>query len=223
MVEQWDLWTSLAEGTPASHSVSPGSDEARMMTATSGRHLLGLYQNSGRLGSLARMLLGTSRWASTQCFLTWKDLATPGKRLLFRLSPWTQSTDATEYGLLPTPVASDTGGYNQSASEGAAIRPGLEMMAKRNLWPTPSVCGNHNRKGASETSGDGLATVVKMFPTPVARDYRDSGSPAEANRHTPSLAYQVGGSLNPEFVEWLMGYPIGHTDLEHSETPSSLK
>ncbi len=25
------------------------------------------------------------------------------------------------------------------------------------LWPTPTVCGNHNRAGASQTSGDGLA------------------------------------------------------------------
>jgi len=25
---------------------------------------------------------------------------------------------------------------------------------------------------------------------------------------------KVTGQLNPEFVEWLMGFPIGHTDLE---------
>ena len=28
-----------------------------------------------------------------------------------------------------------------------------------------------------------------------------------------------GGSLNPEWVEWLMGYPKGWTDLKPSETP----
>ena len=33
----------------------------------------------------------------------------------------------------------------------------------------------------------------------------------------------VGGSLNPTFVEWLMGFPDGWTDLEASETPSSRK
>jgi hypothetical protein len=27
------------------------------------------------------------------------------------------------------------------------------------------------------------------------------------------------GSLNPTWVEWLMGYPSGWTDLEDSETP----
>ena len=33
----------------------------------------------------------------------------------------------------------------------------------------------------------------------------------------------VRGSLNPAWVEWLMGYPIGHTDLEHWATPLSRK
>ena len=40
------------------------------------------------------------------------------------------------------------------------------------LWPTPTVCGNYNRKGASATSGDGLATAVSQWPTPNARDYK---------------------------------------------------
>jgi hypothetical protein len=31
------------------------------------------------------------------------------------------------------------------------------------------------------------------------------------------------GSLNPTWVEWLMGYPIGHTDLKDWETPSYRK
>jgi hypothetical protein len=31
------------------------------------------------------------------------------------------------------------------------------------------------------------------------------------------------GSLNPQWVEWLMGYPAGWTDLEPSEMPSSRK
>jgi hypothetical protein len=28
-----------------------------------------------------------------------------------------------------------------------------------------------------------------------------------------------GGKLNPTWVEWLMGFPLGWTDLEDSETP----
>jgi hypothetical protein len=114
-------------------------------------------------------------------------------------------------------------------------------------WPTPTVCGNHNRKGASATSGDGLATAVvaRMWPTPNQRDWKDTGA-TQGNRKSPNLGTmvhqsfappqardfrtgstdrwenpertrnlndQIGGQLNPNWVEWLMGWPIGWTDL----------
>jgi hypothetical protein len=123
-------------------------------------------------------------------------------------------------------------------------------------WPTPTVCGNYNRKGASATSGDGLATAVKNWPTPtsslgtkggrvtptkareggtliealsarttwatpVARDYRHPGRTRfERTGSTAGdpLPQQVGGALNPTWVEWLMGWPIGWTALKPSET-----
>ena len=119
------------------------------------------------------------------------------------------------------------------------------------LWPTPTVCGNYNRKGASATNGDGLATAVKNWPTPTAslgtkggrvtprksreggtlieavssrtfstptaRDWR-SGKASEATmeRNSRPLSEQIGGLLNPTWVEWLMGWPIGWTDLRRS-------
>jgi len=48
----------------------------------------------------------------------------------------------------------------------------------RAQWPTPTVCGNYNRRGASKTSGDGLATAVK-WPTPVAHNAK--GAPGAAS------------------------------------------
>jgi DNA (cytosine-5)-methyltransferase 1 len=84
-------------------------------------------------------------------------------------------------------------------------------------WPTPTVCGNYNRKGASAKSGDGLATAVLKCATPTARDWR-SGKASEATmeRNSRPLSEQIGGLLNPTWVEWLMGWPIGWTDLEPS-------
>lgn len=81
-------------------------------------------------------------------------------------------------------------------------------------WPTPTICGNHNRKGASPTSGDGLATAVTRasYPTPAARDWRDDGmAPSASDRKSPCLPAVVAqkGSLNPDWVETLMGWPIG--------------
>jgi len=36
-----------------------------------------------------------------------------------------------------------------------------------------------------------------------------------------AIRSEITGKLNPEFVEWLMGVPIGWTDLKHSETAKS--
>lgn len=139
-------------------------------------------------------------------------------------------TRETESGFLPTPVAKDAGSGRFNTSIGGKPRPTLALIARKDLWPTPTVCGNHNRKGASKTSGDGLATAVakKMWPTPQASDNRDRG-----NLSTPAIARRVeigkqvslsmcvspmNGRLNPQWVEWLMGWPIGHTDLKPLET-----
>ena len=75
----------------------------------------------------------------------------------------------------------------------------------------------HNQKDGSVRLS--LAGYAKMYPTPTARDYR-SISKGDRLRHTPSLATITEmmslspGQLNPTFVEWLMGFPIGATELK---------
>jgi hypothetical protein len=78
------------------------------------------------------------------------------------------------------------------------------------IWPTPSVCGNYNRKGSGKTSGDGLATAVAMYPTPTTQDAHNNNN-SQQNRNTPPLNVVAGGSLNPDWVELLMGYPMKWT------------
>jgi len=64
-----------------------------------------------------------------------------------------------------------------------------------------------------------------MFPTPTARDYKDRGQNTnyEKAKKKGKLAGAVGGTLNPTWVEWLMGYPIGYLDSVPWETRSSLR
>lgn len=50
-----------------------------------------------------------------------------------------------------------------------------------------------------------------VLPTPMGRDWKGSGG---ENRKSPDLAFTMGGNLHPQFVEELMGYPIGWTELE---------
>jgi DNA (cytosine-5)-methyltransferase 1 len=82
------------------------------------------------------------------------------------------------------------------------------------LWPTPTVNGNYNRKGLSKTSGDGLATAVKKFATPNARNWK---GPTGPNWNHETLPDQLGGQLNPNWVDWLMGWPIGWSASKHLE------
>ena len=86
-------------------------------------------------------------------------------------------------------------------------------------WPTPTKSGNHNRADLSAKSGDGLITAVKKrtvmsFPTPTAQDAHNNAGPSQALRKSASLNALVGGPLNPQFVEWLMGWPIDWTALK---------
>lgn len=104
----------------------------------------------------------------------------------------------------------------------------LTAAVQAAAWPTPTVCGNYNRKGASATSGDGLATVVtqRTWPTATATAYK-GWSPNHNRAMTDDRldysvereSFQPGQQtppmrLNPEWVEWLMGWPIGHTGLK---------
>ena len=68
------------------------------------------------------------------------------------------------------------------------------------------------------------ATGSGLWPTPRAADHKGSPNPqaalkARARGYGPNLPEAVaestgGGTLNPAWVEWLMGWPIGWTDLK---------
>jgi len=70
--------------------------------------------------------------------------------------------------------------------------------------------------------GPDLKTAVKLFPTPCSRDWR-SGKRKQSSAAFDQLSDQIGGTLNPVWVEWLMGFPEGFTELEPSAMPSSRK
>jgi hypothetical protein len=149
--------------------------------------------------------------------------ATPARRSLFQLAPWTPSTDETASGLWPTVRASD----GERGGRGDLIQACRGNENKHfKLWPTPTVDDSNN---VSRQSGQfqSLTASVKgsreMFPTPTRQDASNNGGTAQMERNALPLNAVIGGSLNPTWVEWLMGYPLGWTDLKDSETPSSPK
>ncbi len=48
-------------------------------------------------------------------------------------------------------------------------------------------------------------------------------SPATMEKNSRPLSEQIGGSLNPTWVEWLMGFPLEWTALKASATRSSRR
>ena len=150
--------------------------------------------------------------------------------IVYPLQPLVRLTKETASGSWPTPTASMGGANGRSPSVRNGTH-GMNLAGAVRLWPTPTVHGNYNRKGVSKTSGDGLATAVKKWPTPAARDYRGANGYdttlkklSEGKRpHLDQLpnavqmeeGHSISGTLNPLWVEWLMGFPTDHTALKH--------
>tara|TARA_R110000765_G_scaffold357691_1_gene447848 strand:- start:1030 stop:1599 length:570 start_codon:yes stop_codon:yes gene_type:complete len=188
MPKQLDLEELISSqvDTPASPSPSPGNAEAIKMTGISGRKCIGPWLPYGPLGSLLKTLLVTSTWASTKCFLTWKQKNTPAGRLLFRLAPSTPRTEGTESGLWPTATTQDNpqvkGKDKRGTTLGGAVR----------MWPTPST---------TEAKSDTLNVQNRI----------DKGKQIQLCHAV--LNAEVGGALNPQFVEHLMGFPKNWTEV----------
>ena len=177
MIEQaYEQLTLFPEDSPASHSQLPGSEQARMMTVTSGLKCLESYGNSGPLGSLVRMCLGSSIWHSTRCFLTWKTKATKLNHLLFRLAVSTPHTSGSESLFWPTP----TTGSSLCAGTGSFQM--LQRMKDRGLI-TEEERRNLSQGNGGKTNPGLLEWLMgyeqqftKLIPTPTMTDYKGACS-----------------------------------------------
>jgi hypothetical protein len=125
--------------------------------------------------------------------------------------------------LWPTPSAADgTGGPGESEKRLG----GLNLRTAVRLWKTPTAEDCQDRAFARNNRGEPkLSAQVKMYPTPTSSSGGSNAtSPAVTERgHGTNLAAAIGGALNPTWVEWLMGFPLGWTVLEHWVTRSSRK
>lgn len=55
---------------------------------------------------------------------------------------------------------------------------------------------------------------IHPVATPQASDWRSgSGYTHGDKKQTPQLRHLIGGMLNPESCEWLLGFPIGYSEL----------
>jgi hypothetical protein len=83
------------------------------------------------------------------------------------------------------------------------------------IWTTPTAHMSKETNAPSEHRRNTptlTAQVNQRWPTPdaSAHKYRLSGNSQQSN----SLMALAGGKLNPDWTEWLMGWPPGWTDLK---------
>ena len=111
---------------------------------------------------------------------------------------------------------------------------GTESGSKQQMFPTPVKSEGHGSMAFKLTDavqasmGKDMPKMqknpqmwekFKNWPSPKTRDWKDGRTEGTSNRQSPDLGKVVGqskttGSLNPTWVEWLMGWPLGWTDLK---------
>jgi hypothetical protein len=99
-------------------------------------------------------------------------------------------------------------------------------------WPTPTAHMSKETNAPSEHKRNTPTLTAQVnWPTPNASDYRDRGNmsnPCVQKRMDVGkqlglsmVVHPTSGKLNPEWVEWLMGWPLGWTDLKPLEMDKS--
>ena len=171
--------------------------------------------------------------------MTWNPWGIVSDGLLMEPRISEQYTVEIEFSSLPTPTCFDAMGA--AINPASHLYPNLKTIIARELLPTPTSSEHKYRlKGQSQQSkcleakarrGDFEETNMLATPT-ASQNYKAVRplSPSEANgTHGKTLVGDIGNQLgveigesgesaprlglNPEFVEAMMGFPTGWTDL----------
>ena len=149
----------------------------------------------------------TSGWRTAHSLfgedLAWSSLTLPRWGSLHDGELWERTTQAprtsaTGSGCWPTPTAS------MMPCEGT-------QRLLRKKW----LAGALTLEEASAIGGRDIREAqgkVPRWPTPTVQDATNNGGKSQYQRNTLPLNAIAGGALNPTWVEWLMGWPLGWTD-----------
>jgi len=173
----------------------------------------------------------TSSWKTARCLfdgdLTGCSSTLPKWGMTRRGECWELTTPepltaGKGSGYLPTPTVS---GNHNAPKPGTKRGTGLATAVKR--WPTPvASCANQSYRGGDQ-SRRRLDEVVANYPTPTATMYKGWSLGHNRADTDDRLDYTIErqadhGSterqrLNPDWVEWLMGWPVGWTDIDRDD------
>lgn len=208
---------SFPAASPASPSPPRENGRVLRMNATCGRRCAALLPNCGPVGCLGKMLLASSIWGSTKRFLTWQKRDTLFSHSYFRLAASARGMSASELLssrlMFPTPLASDKNTCKDAAN--------LDVYLSDN-----GIFRKKNRDGSIWILS--LSAAVYYLTPAASEGYRSTLKPTAFRGKSPSsnLSAQVihqeqplseKAALNPDWVEWLMGFPQGWTAVSSGE------
>lgn len=218
-------WLTLsARDSRASRSQSPANNAAQTTSETCGLQLSSAFAWFDRDSlswktSLGCCLPGISEPSS----VNWPRAAMTFDGACYRQPKWEHRIGGNGCGLWPTPTVQDSANNAGPSQHHRDSKP-LNVAV---LYPTPSTmdaagfCPNSGRMltgKALEIEGKG----PHVYPTPRATDGSKGGPNQKGSKGDatlPSAVQPTGKStrptlLNPNWVEWLMGWPVGWTGLE---------
>lgn len=215
---------------PADFPVSlfplPGSEEARRMTAISGRRCCELLKNSGPLGSLAKTLLASSAWSSPARLLEWRAeaLTASRTRTIMRRYCHNRRTCCSSH-------SSETLSVSDTKSRHLLYR--LVPLAPAtggtgsHLWPTVTSDSASDRSGRYAQGGLPLTAAVKMWPTPTVADTFTSGMKSSQQKpgsmHSVNLTDAVRMWPTPKASDYKGSGLAGSKSAEHDKQRRNLK
>jgi hypothetical protein len=181
-----DMWIASLPVSRASLSAQPESDLENLIQETAGRTPSALLTRYDPQSSSWRMCQGSfQNFISGEYLGTWPSSGTLQNGVVYRRPPLERRICENGFGYLPTPKTA-RGTYQYQ----------------------------HKRKKKSYTL-EGYARIGLLVPTPIASDWKGSlGNVTGKGYPKTNQGKLAGGPLNPEYVEWLMGWPIGWTDLQ---------
>lgn len=186
--------TLFPADSPASPSPWLESKREKGMIDTSGRRCSELSESCARVALSVRTFLESSRLPPGRWSRIWSVLAITSSCLILRLRLSELGTEdrecsSSESQMWQTPRANEYKDTLKSVPPSRQKDPGKCNLTQR--------------------------VAMKLFTTPCAADAQ--GTHGGGNHG--SLRTDVAGQLNPTWVEWLMGFPPGWTDLNAAETP----
>jgi hypothetical protein len=142
-----------------------------------------------------------------------------------------QTIRGTESGLSPNGMDSFHTPNTTGLDGGSNSRKALKK--RQEIWPTPCAT-DYKGSGKTGTLRDRLdyavergATKSKTYTWPTPRTRGLCGGTGSWEllkknlRNMEEVRGMAGGTLNPTWVEWLMGWPLGWTDLKPLEMDKS--